>query len=299
MKSIQKFFNYSLFIFAFCVSLNIYSQLSLNPDSVKTGVSYKFVLYNDVEVIGKVTSSDSLYINVLADNGSYRLKKEDVFFISRDLVHNKFRVMLSLGGGVSFLNHGNGDYAYYDYYGYSNNYEFKPKYSFQLSGLFPLGENKGIRADFGYSKWKKDAFTYYYNSGYEDYTSYTEQTKEMYYFKGDFVFGLISPVNKFWIYGDAGFGIHFVKDGPYTDTHKYYQNWDSTYHTSTYNSPGQNNTSAVLSIGSALGYRFSKQLGIYVDAQLEIVPYEGSFFFFWGSGQTYIPVRAGITYTIF
>jgi len=285
------------FVIFFIASVNAYSQVSLNPDSLKTGVSYKFVLYNETEVIGKVTGTDSVYIHVSDDRGAYRLRKEDVFFISRDLVRSKFNIILSLGGGIGILNaFGENNYGYG--YGYGNS-DYKPKFSLQATGLIPLGDNKGIRLDIGYSRWKRGESIQPYYSG-EGYYKYGEQSKDYYYLKGDFVYGSISPVNKFWIYGIAGFGIHVMKDGASFYESSHYNSYDSTYYFNHDEYPSYNRTSAVISLGAAFGYRFSKQLGVYADAQLNTLTYNGFFFLFWGEGgANYIPIRAGITYTIF
>lgn len=292
IKSSSFIFNIKIVLFfaAAVSAANIFPQSSLNPDSLITGVSYKFVLYNDTEVIGKVISADSLYILVSAEQGSYRLKKEDVFFISRELVSSKYQVILSLGGGIGIIN------AFEDHqYG---GYDYKPKFSLQASGLIPLGENKGVRIDFGYTRWKKDEIIEPSYSG-NGYFKTGAISKDYYYFKGDFVFGSISPVNKFWIYGIAGFGLHVMKEGAYEYEHNYYDTWGSTYHYYHNSYPGNSVTSAVISIGGAFGYRINKKLGVYADIQLNTLTYPGFYFFFGGGGINYIPIRAGITYTVF
>ena len=279
----------SLIIYIFFNSTpHIFSQYTLEQDSIRTGSTYRFVLYNDIEVIGRVTSQDSVYLRIAGADGIYRLKKEDIFIVSKNLKRDYFTTILSLGGGVSFLNSETNHYGSNDY---------KGQYAFQLSALFPLGENKGLRADAGYSKWKRDEYVRYetYNNGYYKDGA---QTKEYYSLKGEFVYGMISPKDKFWIYGTAGIGIHYLLDGAYDNSSGYYSNYDSAYHEYSYHVKEQGNVSAVLSIGSALGYRFTDKFGIYVDAQFNVVTYYGFFLFFWGA-QSYIPLRAGITYTIY
>ncbi|HJY62841.1 MAG TPA: hypothetical protein VJ455_01690 [Ignavibacteria bacterium] len=269
------------------ISVNIYSQYTLDPDSIKTGVSYKFILYDDTEVIGKVTAQDSLYIKVAGEGGTYRLKKEDIFFISKNLVKNKFHTILSVGGGLSFLSTEDG----------SNPSEYKPEYSLQLTSLIPIGENKGIRIDAGYSKWKRDEYTYSYSNN-NDYQKYGSRTKESFSLKGDFVYGMIAPENKFWIYGTAGFGMVYLIEGPSYYSSSWYNSYDSTYQYNSHNYEAEKYTSAVLSLGCSFGYRFSKNFGIYADVQYNLLTYRSYFFFFWGGGSGYIPVRAGITYII-
>ncbi len=266
----------------------LFCQINYSADSLKTGSSYKFILYDDTEIIGKIRSQDSAYYIVTGSEGIYRIKKEDIFLVSRNLVKNKFIAMASLGGGMGFMNSDHRSYG---------GKEFKSVFSGQFSLLFPLSENKGIRFDAGYTRWEKEEEDFSYSEN--DFTKISARSNDYYYLEGDFVFGLIAPVNKFWIYGCAGLGIHIISENPYNYTYSYYLSYDSTSHTSSYFYPKNNFTSATLSIGGALGYRFTDRLGVYFDAQLNTVSYEGFFLFFWGGGRSYIPIRAGLTYIIY
>jgi hypothetical protein len=173
---------------------------------------------------------------------------------------------------------------------------YKPKIAAQFSAIFPIGEYKGIRADAGYSLWKRDEFVSTHNEGYEKYSSVTKQYISL---KADFVYGLISPINKFWIYGSAGLGIHFLLDSPGDRFSSHYSYYDSAYHNYTYYDEGRTNVSSVFSIGFAVGYRFNKQLGFYADTQLNTVSHSTFFLAFFDSGESYIPVRAGVTYILY
>lgn len=253
----------------------LFSQANINQDSVISGITYKFVLYNDEEIIGKVISHDSVFVHVLSDNGAYNIKKDNIFLITRELIRDKYKVIFSLGGGTAHFS--------FDF----SDAPFTGKYSFQLNALLPLNKTQGIRIDAGYTTFnsKFDNYTYTYAEG--------PKTINMYYLKCDYVFGDMEPGQKEWAYGIAGIGLHFWNEPEYEST--YYRSYDSTYHTSHF--PGFSYTNAVFSVGAALGYRITKHFGIYGDIQLNAITFIGYFPFF--IGEVYIPVRAGITYTIF
>jgi hypothetical protein len=253
----------------------ILSQVKINQDSVITGKTYKFVLYNDDEIIGKVISIDSVYIHVKADQKAHRIKKDDIFIVTTELIENNCKAILSFGAGIAHFG-----------FNFTNN-EFTGKYSIQLNALFPLSGIKGLRVDGGFTRFdsKFNEQTYTYAEG--------PKTINMYYLKCDFVFGDMEAGQKEWAYGIAGVGLHFWNEPEYESN--YFNSLDSTYHT--YQFPGFSYTNAVLSIGAALGYRFTKHFGIYGDIQLNAVTFIGYFPFF--VSEAYIPVRVGITYTIF
>lgn len=278
-----------IFLFIALFSLT-YSQQILKIDSLKTGATYKFLMYNDNEFIGKITDTDSLYIKISDGKRSYRIKKEDIFSVSKKLEYNKFRVVLSAGGGTSFLYSFNENKIYDKY---------NPGYSLQLACLFPLDEFKGIRVDAGYSKWIKNAYTVPDYFGHPGTSSYSEQTKDYYYFKSDIAIGLISPSNKFWIYGLSGFGIQYMREGALNINYGYYLQ-DSVYYTKSGNTEAVTFNSALFSIGGSFGYRITNNFGVYADAQMEYISHHGFFnIFTWSSNETYFPVKIGMTYTIF
>jgi len=85
----------SLIIYIFFNSTpHIFSQYTLEQDSIRTGSTYRFVLYNDIEVIGRVTSQDSVYLRIAGADGIYRLKKEDIFIVSKNLKRDYFTTII-------------------------------------------------------------------------------------------------------------------------------------------------------------------------------------------------------------
>jgi len=265
---------FSLVLFL-CV--NAYSQSP--SDSIITGKKYKIILFDDREVIGTVTRQDSLMVYVKAQDGFYQLKKEDIFRVSRELTPSKFKVMFWAGAGISFF--GN------DYYsGYGGN---KTGLALQLGAMYPINVTKGIRLDFGYSRWKDDHVAYNQPLYYPNYSYYGEQTVQTYFIKADFVFGTFDPAESFKLYGFVGAGGHFRNESEYSYT--YYSTYDSTYYTSYY--PESNYSNFMLSLGGGAGYNFTKNLGAYTELQYNSAGY----FFFFGGG--FFLAKAGVTYTLF
>jgi hypothetical protein len=258
----------------------LYSQEQLVIDSLVTGKKYKVTLYNDKEIIGQVVKQDSASALIVTESGTVRVRKEDIFSVSRNTVPKLMKGMLSLGGGLLLMTGEEGHYS-------SNT---KPGYSFQLTGLMPFSENKAIRLDLAYGRMKKEGYLYPYY--YEYYSSEGEQTRDIYSMHVDFLFGDFKTDTKFNVYGLGGAGLLYVRESDYTST--YYNYYDSTYQTSTY--PGENYTSFSLALGGGLRFKLNNRLGIYAEAQYNMSTYDGYFWFF---GRGYFPIRGGFTYTFY
>ncbi|MCI0448241.1 MAG: hypothetical protein L0Y79_00450 [Chlorobi bacterium] len=265
---------YASFITILFLAVGIYSQSP--SDSIITGKKYKIILFDDREVIGTVTGQDTLMVYVKSADGFYRLKKEDIFAVSRELTPSKFKVMFWAGAGISFF--GN------DYDGYGGN---KTGLALQLGAMYPINVTKGIRLDIGYSRWKNDRSEQ--PQYYPPYTYFGEQTVQTYFIKVDFVFGSFNPSESFKIYGFAGAGAHFKNESSYSTT--YYSSYDSTYYTSYY--PERNYSNFMFSLGGGAGYNFTKNLGAYTELQYNSAGY----FYFFGGG--FFLAKAGLTYTLF
>jgi hypothetical protein len=271
----------ALFFLIFVFVSQTFSQEEVVMDSVITGVKYRITLYNDKEVIGKVMKQDSVYIYLVNETGTVRVRNEDIFSVSRSTIPSLLKALFTLGGGI-MLGSGN-------HHGYSN--ENKPGYSLQLTGLYPFSENKAIRLDLSFGQFKRNWDDYYLY--YEEHPStHTGQTVNIYQAYADFVFGDFSTRSKFSVYGLAGVGILNISEGSYDYT--YYDSYDSAYVTSTY--PGYNHTSFSMAIGGGMRIKLSSRLGIFAEAQYNVSTYEGYFFFFGGG---YFPLRAGLTYTFY
>jgi len=263
--------------FFFIPHINVYSQ-NINIDSLQTGKKYKVVLFDDREIIGTLKAFDSIYINISDKDGLYRIRKEDIFYISRLLYPSKYNVIIALGGGISFLT---GDY--------NNNYYYSGQksqngYNLALKVDFPINETKTIGFEASYHRFKHDAFT--------DYTTNYDATfMNFYTFKIDFKIGNFETKNKFFYYAVFGIGMNLTKYSERTSI--YYNSYDSTY--STQYSPAYSTTSAVLGLGGGAGYKFNRHCGIYAEMQYNFIT--SSPFLFWGSG--YFPLKAGLVYMIY
>jgi len=221
-------------------------------------------------------------LNVYAQtsfNSSSLISNQDLLNKSKNASKEKVKAVFSFGAGTAFLSNK----------GSAPVNDFKPKSSFQLSALVPLGKWAGLRLDMGYSNWERDA---YEESDQVITNSYGARKRDCFYLKPDFVAGDFTSTNKFWFYLSAGFGMNFLKDGAYLFEST---NWDG--YTKSYNYPAETDGGSVVSLGCAFGYRFTKHLGLYSDTQLNLVAENG--FSFFGTKASYMPVKAGLTYTIY
>jgi hypothetical protein len=269
------------FIFSAALSTCItYSQEQTEIDSLITGKKYRITLYNDKEVIGKVARQDSIYAYIITETATVRIKKDEIFSISGSTVPNIMSAMITLGGGI-LLESGN-------YNGYDRS--SSPGYSVQFTAVAPFTENNAIRFDLGFGQIKRDVFSYAY--GYEYNTSDVKQTRSIYIANCDYVFGNFANSSKFSAYGLGGVGILVTSEDDYTYT--YYETWDSTYRTIT--QPGENSVNFTMAIGGGLRFKIKNRIGLYAEAQYNLVTYSGFLFFF---GYGYFPIRAGLTYTFY
>lgn len=281
-KKLSSILSAALFIlFISPLFTQLFSQ-EVVMDSIITGNKYRLTLFNDKEVIGRVAKQDSIYVYVVTEEGTVRVRFDDIFSVSKSAIPRVMLAMFTLGGGI-YLNGG-------DYNDYPYNDDNKPGLSTQVTGLFPFGENKAIRVDLGFNRITRKAYDYYYYSS--SYSNYTEQNIDIYNLYAQFVFGNFNTKTNFSVYGLAGVGIMHISEGSYTNTG--YNYYDSSYYSYTY--PGENYTNFSLAIGGGLRFKLYKQLGLFTEAQYHINTYQG---FFWFFGRGYFPVRAGITYMLY
>ncbi len=275
----------TLFILSFLSSNSIYAQEYSKLDSLKMGIKYKFILFDETEIVGLFVKMDSIYVEVSNRSVLTRIRKDDIFSVSRETEQSKFNLMLSFGGGVTFPG---GDF-------FSNNENaFEKSYCFQIAGSFYLSSGKLIRLDLGYSRLKRKTNPYeYYTTGYN--TTYSGGDKNLFSFKVDFLAGEINTESNIIAYGLAGIGLHYtyVREYSYTSIWSY----DTTQNTYTYKYPAEKRMNAVFSIGGGFGYKIKRKFGIYIEAQYNMITYAGYILF--GPGTTYIPLRLGMIYFIY
>ncbi|MBE2227104.1 MAG: outer membrane beta-barrel protein [Ignavibacteria bacterium] len=273
----------ALFIISTVSTSVSFSQEEVILDSIHTGGKYRITTYNDKEVIGKVIKQDSVYLFITTEEGTVRIRHEDVFSVSKTTMPRLIKALLSLGGGI-YLQSG-------DYGGYRETN--KPGYTFNFSAAYPFSENKAIRLDLSYSRLKRDAasYSYYYNPNGPGYST---QNVDVYSAYVDFVFGNFTTNDDFSVYGIAGIGLMHVNEGEYQYTDYYYYDTTYTYTTRTY--PGFSNTNFSMAIGGGMRFKVNNRLGAFLEAQYNMTTYEG---FFWFFGRGYFPIRAGVTYTFY
>lgn len=274
----KKFIFISVFIFLF-THLS-FSQEYSKLDSIQTGTKYKFILFDETEIIGKVISQDSVSIAVQTDKMTVILKKDDIFSVNLDLSSGKYKFIISASGGIVFLTGPYDDGPYGSLY--------KRGITFQTSGLYPLSDSKGIRFQFSYSRIKRDNDSqgnYYY------YSTLEGGNRSFYSFKIGVAIGTFKSITRLSGYFDLNAGIHFTNTEELRTTN--YNPYDSTYYTQIYSS--RRSTYFVLGIGAGASYRFSRNFGAFAELEYNMISSEG-FFFLWGNG--YFPFRAGISYFI-
>src|SRR5688572_20998107 len=85
----------------FCLIIIFVSQTSSQEevvmDSIVTGVKYRITLYNDKEVIGKVMKQDSVYVYLVSETGTVRVRHEDIFSVSRSTIPSLMKALFTLG----------------------------------------------------------------------------------------------------------------------------------------------------------------------------------------------------------
>lgn len=272
----------ALFIISTVSASVSFSQEEVVMDSIITGAKYRITMYNDKEIIGRVAKQDSLYVYMVTDEGTVRIRYEDIFSVSKSTVPRLMKGLFTLGGGV-LLQGGDFDDGYRDMR--------SPGYSMQLTGLYPFSENKAIRIDLSFGRMQREVTDYYYSYGYGTFDP-VKQKIDIYNFYAQFLFGDFNTKSKFSVYGIAGVGLMHVREEGYI--HTTYNYYDSSYYS--YFNPDRDYTNFSMSLGGGLRFKISNRIGAYAEAQYNLTTYQG-FLWFFGSG--YFPIRAGITYTLY
>jgi opacity protein-like surface antigen len=268
-----------LFCFLILVSANkSYSQEYSKLDSIKIGQTYKVVLFDDTEIIGKAEKQDSLTITLRRGSISLVIQKENIFTLSKDINPSKYRLIISLQGGITMLS---GSFL--------NGFDGKTSlgYSGHVGVTFPISESKAVRIGFGYSRIStKDNHDYYYQNEMSEggdlfYTSLS----------GDLLLGNLKPSDNFKIYAILGLGIHLTHQSLMTTT--YYNTYDSTYHT--FSQTFDNHLNIVLGLGGGFGFKLSEHFTAFSELQYQMISTPGFIFF----GNGYFTIRAGLALNLY
>ena len=278
------------FILLSSISLTqLFSQNSSVYDSLITGKSYKFVMYDETEITGKVTGVNDKQVKLITESGAeYVLNRDNILYYSTDITQIKNKFSLSLLGGVSVMT---SQSSYY----YSGG---KPQtgLNIDLAGIFYLSETKAVKIDFGYNFLKA-----IYDNGYVmpliyPYYPSTHEGGDLssYSLKGNGLLGWFNPKDNISFYGSLGFGFNLIHQNEIKEN--YYNYNDSSYHTNIYNP--KNDINAILSIGCGMIFRLSGRLGIHAEIEYHLITNDENYFYFY-RGNSYFPIRAGIKYSIF
>lgn len=274
---------YSLFSMGFTVLAQDYEL------NIEVGKKYKFVFFDDREVVGKVLSIEKDIIRIeTSQDEIISVRKENILYTTNDLTPQKYKFSISLLGGASLLAD---DYYRYGYY--TSTRDNMVGYHADLTGMFYLSDSKAIKVDFGFSRFnmKNEAYPQYYT----EYPSYYSGGEVTYFsFKPNIVLGAFKPKERFFIYGSFGVGINYTNEAERTE--KYYSSYDSLYRT--YVRPSRSYVNALIGIGGGLGFRIGRNLGIHAEAEYNMITYDGAFLLFFG-GRGYFPLRIGLTYMLY
>jgi hypothetical protein len=263
---------YIVLLFTLLPVSKCYSQKSLDPDSLTVGKTYKIILFDDTEIIGKVAAVDSTYIQIKSDDGYRKISKDDIFFVSGNATPKVWNAILSIRSGYTIL--------------LSSKYNNKTKSfgacNISVEGVFPVKENSGIRFDLQYNRIFMDRVNY--GAGY-----FENDDVNMFSISGDFLLGNFRSNSQFYYYINMGGGFHVTDEGTKT---QYYYNSQNILVSSSYDS--NPDISLFLNAGGTAGIKISKRFGAFFHVQINTFSSDGGFLFFWGEAN--LPLSAGISY---
>jgi opacity protein-like surface antigen len=275
----------SIIFFAAVVTQSLYSQES--DINLEAGKKYKIILFDDTEIIGRVISIDKNSVKIQTSSGeTIHVLKENILYASTDLTPKHYKFSFSLLGGTSLLADN-----YYHYY-YTSDKKSLSGIHADITGLFYLSDSKAIKLDMSYSHFKGQDYTSESYGGYPP-SYYSSGSVTYFSFKPNIVLGYFKPKERFIGYGSLGIGIHYTKEGEWTE--QWYNTYDSTYRI--YTTPERSYVNAVFSLGGGVGYRITDNLGIHGEIEYNLITSDASFLFFGGRG--YFPLRIGVTYMLF
>jgi hypothetical protein len=250
-------------------SQQIFSQKLIDIDSIKAGKSYKFVMFDQNEITGKVLEIDSVRILIKSDDGYQKINKEDIFSASGNLIKRVYNGILSVRSGFTFL--------------LNSKYMDKTKtlngYNIGIELVTPVNEHSGIRFDLQYNRILRDRVNF--GAGY-----YDNGDVNMFGISGDFLLGNFHTSSYFYYYLNMGAGFHVTNEDTRTE---YNYNNEVMYEFN--RNPDIN---LLLNFGGTAGIKLSKKFGAYFHIQLNTFSGDGGFLMFWR--ETNLPVSAGVSY---
>lgn len=248
-----------------------YSQKSLDPDSLTSGNTYRIKLFDDSEIIGKLTGFDSVKVIIKSDDEIREIKKNDIFFISKTSIPEVWKTIISLRGGLTFLMH-----SRYENYANALN-----GFNFSAESVFPVKENSGIRFDLQYNRIIMERK--YDVMGYMDYGDVSIVS-----FSGDFLLGDFRSKSNFYYYFNIGAGLNLTFTGRNTYYYQYAGN------SNIYTTEPDRDIYLLVNAGGTAGIRLTKRLGVSVHSQFNMFGSEGIFLPF--MKEISLPVSLGVSY---
>jgi hypothetical protein len=271
MKSNHSLLYIVLFL-ALLPASSSYSQKSLDPDSLTSGYTYRIKLFDDYEIIGKLTRIDSAKVILKSDDGFREIKKNDIFFISRTSVPEIWHNIISLKSGLTFLLHSR----------YENYAKALNGFNIAAEGVFPVKENSGIRFDLQYNRIIMERK--YNQMGYFDYGDVN-----MISFSGDFLIGDFRSKSQFYYYINLGVGLNVTRTGKNT----YYSQY-SPGSAQIFTTEPSTDIYLFVNAGGTAGLKLSKRLGVFVHTQINTFGSEGGFLIL--TREMHLPVSLGVSY---
>lgn len=280
--------------FIFLLSSLAFSQNQTDISKIIIGKNYKIVLFDDTEILGKIVSFDSAVVRIeTSNNSTIIIPKNNILYYSTELEIPKYRFLVSLMAGASFITNNIYDYGYgiYNYYGNQNK---KQGLNINAAAIWFISDTKAVKLDAGYTYVKAGDYSYVTNYDPLYNTTYTGGNISMYSIKANILFGRFKPEERIILYASLGFGIHITNQEAATES--YYSSGypDTAWTLQTNHILPTSEVNAVISVGGCAGYRFSKHFGASMEMEYDMITGENYFLFF--GNRNYFPLRAGIFY---
>ncbi|RPI12978.1 MAG: hypothetical protein EHM58_19325 [Ignavibacteriae bacterium] len=267
-KNIFVFVFFSLLLF---FSRQVFSQIAIDIDSIKTGKVYKLIMYDNQEFIGKVISKDNESLKISSGKVTYRLHNRDIHEIYKDAGHSVYEYIFSVSGGITYYGESESYHYHYSVHNSINGFNAG------IEGIHPIKKTNGLRLSLHYNSLHRDDDT---TTASQIFT-YTDVN--IYSLTGDYLLGNFNTKNKFYYYFNMGAGFQIVDEGTYTYT--YLNN------TFTYNPKPV--FKLMIDLGFTAGIKISKNFGLFTHAQFNNV-FNGWLIFLYDD-RSY-PLSAGISY---
>ena len=150
-----------------------------------------------------------------------------------------------------------------------------------VSATYYLSDSKALKVDAGYT------FTKPYSGVLVDGVNYSVGSSKMFSSKLSFLVGRFKPNEHFMYNFSLGLGVHYWKEGSYTENTTYLNLADSTRFTESNTYEYKTEVNVLASIGGSVGYRFIKNFGVQIEAEYDMIT---------GLNHNYFPVRGGVFY---